>query len=517
MPLRTSVALVAGVALGLSFEPVGLVVLLPVALAAFFWSVRGTSARRGATLGLVFGLAYMLTVLFWIRVIGTDAWIALSLFEALYLSALGAGLALVSRLRAWPLLMPALWVAAEVVRGAWPMGGLTWGRVGFATADTPYADWLPWVGTNGASLLVALSAGLLLWLVEGVGAGSRRDALWRRGAVLVVAAAVLCTPMLTSWSGATDGDFTVAVVQGDVPGDGDDLVAHHREVTQSHVDLTGDLAREVRAGSEPQPDLVIWPENTTAVDPFTNRSIREDIEASTREIDAPVLLGGIVDATREDQVLNQGIVWSPETGPGDRYTKRHPVPFGEYIPYRDVFGTWTSERLDLVPRDMISGTRVEPLRVDGVEVADLICFDVAYDDTLIDQVTRGAGAVVVQTSNALFIHTGQIEQQFAMSRLRALETGRYVVVASVNGRSGVIAPDGDPVGLIEPRTRDVLVEEITLTAGVPPSMWVGPWLGRACVVVAIAAVALCALPYRRTTRGEAQRSPDRTDMAGGRV
>jgi apolipoprotein N-acyltransferase len=516
VPLRTSAALLAGIALGLTFEPVGLVGLLPFALAAFFCAVRGVSAVRGAALGLGFGLAYMLTVLFWIRVIGTDAWLALSTFEALYLAGLGAGLALVSRLRSWPLLMPVLWVGVEVVRGAWPMGGLTWGRIAFAGADTPYADWLPWVGINGVSLLMALSGGLLAWLA--VGLADRRTrrprTLARRVPVLLGAAVVLCVPMLTSWSGDPAGEFTVAVVQGDVPGDGDDLVAHHREVTRSHVELTQDLARDVAAGRQPQPDLVIWPENTTAVDPFTNESIRQDIQDSARAVGVPVLLGGIVDAPREDQVLNQGIVVSPETGAGDRYTKRHPVPFGEYIPYRNLFGTWTSERLDLVPRDMISGTRVEPLRVDGVEVADLICFDVAYDDTLVDQVTRGADLVVVQTSNALFIHTGQIDQQYEMSRLRALETGRYVVVASVNGRSAVIAPDGDAAAVIEPRTRDVLVERVRLVDGVPLSMWVGPWLGRACVVASVLALAVCLLPYRRTTRAERVRPLETADTGG---
>lgn len=512
--LRTSVALVAGLALGLSFEPIGLAFLLPLSLAALFLCVRGQSVGRGAWLGFAFGSACMLAVLFWLRVIGTDAWIAASLFEALYLGALGAGLSVVSRLRVWPLLMPVLWVAVEVIRGAWPLGGLTWGRVAFAAADTPYAHWLPWIGATGVSFLVALTGGLVAWLVLPGGPRHRPSpaVIARRGAVLVIAVLVLLAPTVGSWSGSDRGNYTVAVVQGDVPGDGDDLVAHHREVTRSHVELTEELATDVARGNVPEPDLVIWPENSTAIDPFTNKDMRDSIQGSVDAVDAPVLLGGIVDAPREDQVLNQGIVVSPGTGPGDRYTKRHPVPFGEYIPFRDVLGTWTSERLDLVPRDMLAGTRVEPVRVGDVGLAALICFDVAYDDVLADQVTRGAGLVVVQTSNAMFIHTGQIEQQFAISRLRALETGRYVVVASVNGRSGVIAPDGEPVGLVEPRTRDVLVQDVMLTGGVPPSMVVGPWLGRGCVVVGAAAVALCLLPYRR---GRSRSPVGRADRGRG--
>ena len=174
----------------------------------------------------------------------------------------------------------------------------------------------------------------------------------------------------------------------------------------------------------------------------------------------PVLVGAIVDAGPRN-VLNQGIVWDPETGAGDRYTKWHPVPYGEYIPFRRFF-SGNFGRLALIPRDMLSGTRTEPLTIAGVRVGDAICFDVAYDDGLYAQVENGAQMLAVQTSNATFIHTSQIDQQFAISRLRAIETGRYVVVAATNGVSGVIAPDGTVLDRAGTRTQDVLVERIGL-------------------------------------------------------
>ena len=125
-------------------------------------------------------------------------------------------------------------------------------------------------------------------------------------------------------------------------------------------------------------------------------------------------------ASSEGQVLNQGIVWDPQTGAGDRYTKWHPVPFGEYIPFRSVFTSTTSSTGSArSAADMISGTRGEPLDIGGVQVADAICFDIAYDDGLTAQLRNGAELLVVQTSNATFIHTDQIDQQFAITRLRA--------------------------------------------------------------------------------------------------
>lgn len=143
-------------------------------------------------------------------------------------------------------------------------------------------------------------------------------------------------------------------------------------------------------------------------------------------------------------------------------TKRHPVPFGEYIPFRDWLAGLKIGRLATIPRDMLPGTRSAPLDINGLAVADLISFDVAFDDSTAEQVRHGAQMITVQTSNAMFIKTAQPQQQFTISLLRAMETGRTVVVASTNGISGVTAPDGSIRSTIAPRTTDVLVAEVPL-------------------------------------------------------
>jgi apolipoprotein N-acyltransferase len=290
----------------------------------------------------------------------------------------------------------------------------------------------------------------------------------------------------------------VAVVQGNVPGDGDDILLDHRQVTRNHVDATIELADEVAAGDEAEPDFVLWPENSTAVDPFADEGINAEIREASDALGRPILVGAMVDAGAE-HVLNQGIVWVPGVGAGDRYTKRHPVPFGEYIPWRSVFRS-NFGRLALIPRDMRSGTRVEPIRIADTEVADAICFDVAYDDGIHAQIRHGAELLVVQTSNAMFINTSQIEQQFEISRLRALETGRYVLVAATNGVSGVVAPDGTVLDRAEPRTQAVLTEDVGLSSAITPAVWLGPWVGRLCAGVAVAALCLGLLTYRRRQR-----------------
>ena len=118
-----------------------------------------------------------------------------SLFMTLWFALLGAALAAVSRLRWWPLWSALVWVAIEVLSGAYPMSGFTWGRLVFATIDTPYAGWLPWVGANGVSLLVALTASVLAWLALRLRSRwaqrERRDALVAGGVLVATAAAVV--------------------------------------------------------------------------------------------------------------------------------------------------------------------------------------------------------------------------------------------------------------------------------------------------------------------------------------
>ncbi len=491
--------------LSVAFEPVAVAWVIPAAVAGFALATRGLRLRAAFVVGLAFGAAFFFTHIWWMRAVGIPAWITLSTLEALFYAMLGSLSTLLQRHRWWPLWFASAWTAVEVWRSGWPLSGMPWGRLAFAVVDTPVAEALPYAGAVGVSFLLALMGALLAWLLAGPVAGEggrRRAALCLAGLI-----AVLAVPAVVPWSFDAEDEVTVAVVQGDVPGNGDDILYDHRQVTRNHVDATVDLARQVEDGVTPRPDFVLWPENSTAVDPFDDEEINSGIRAASSAIGVPILVGAIVDAG-PDEVLNQGIVWDSGTGAGDRYTKRNPVPFGEYIPGRAVFTHYQFfDRLREVGRDMLSGTRDEPLRIGDVEAADAICFDIAYDDGIYAQLQRGAELLVVQSSNATFIHTDQIDQQFAITRLRALETGRWVAVATTNGVSGVIAPDGHVVVTAEPRTRRVLVERVGLSDALTPAMRLGPWTGRVALGLSVLGLLLVLLPYRRSQQEEPDDAP----------
>ena len=496
--MRFGLAPVAGLAAAAASAPWEQRWLLPLAVGALVALLHRVRLRQAAGLGFLFGLAYVLLLTGWMRVIGVDAWLLIGVAVAGYYALLGAGIALLTRLRGWPMWTACLWVAIEAAMSAWPLGGFPWTRLAWATADTPFALWLPWIGATGVSFLLALAGSCL---------ARAALAVRTRGPVViilpVVVAAIGAVPLalppvsLTPEWEQGRRVAIVAAVQGDVPGAGNDLVAVHREVTQNHVKATVALAQRVKDGEIDRPDFVLWPENSTAVDPFRDSVTRSGIDRAAAALGAPVIVGAIVDGSRPHEVLNQGLVWAPNGTVEERYTKRHPVPFGEYVPFRRQLAGLKIGRLDMVPRDMVPGTRTRPLDVAGTRVADLICFDVAFDDSVTAQVRNGGQPATVETSNASVTGTAQLEHQIAISRLRAMETGRTVVIAYTNGISGVIGPDGHVRTRLEPRTTDVALARVPLIDRQTPAVLSGAWLNRALILTGLVAVLTAAVTARR--------------------
>jgi apolipoprotein N-acyltransferase len=486
---RGAGAAVAGLGVALGFPPYDLVFLLPVGIAGLMVAVRGQSGRAGLWLGLLFGLGFMLPLVRWVTIIGPDAWVALSLLEASFYALMGVAWAWLRPSRAWPLALAAAWVAAEWLRSTVPFGGMPWGRIAFGVVDTPLARYGRVGGTALVGFAVVLVVGLVVDAVE-----RRRVRITALGSLLGAVVIVVVSLALPVGAAGPIGTAQVAAVQGNVPGEGMNPFAERRVVLDNHSQATKDFAAQVAAGRLPKPDLVIWPENSTDIDPYTDSSAYTAIDSAVKAVGVPTLVGAIVDGP-SDHVSNTGIVWDPQTGPGEQYVKRHPVPFGEYIPFRDLL-TKFIDRLGQIPRDMYRGKTDGVLQVGPVKLGDVICFEVAYDGLIRNVVDDGGQMLVVQTNNATYTGTGQLEQQFAISRYRAIETGRTVVVAATNGISGVIAPDGSVVVQTDQRTRAILDESVTLADGVTWGVRIGFWVEAALTVLGLALVARAYLGRR---------------------
>jgi apolipoprotein N-acyltransferase len=189
----------------------------------------------------------------------------------------------------------------------------------------------------------------------------------------------------------------------------------------------------------------VWPENASDIDPLRNADAKAEILDTVERLERPLIVGGLLEEP-PGYVSNVALLFEPGKGNTDRYVKRHPVPFAEYIPNRSFWRLFSSE-VDLVTRDFVKGTDPGVFSVtaqDGrpIRAGLAICFEVAYDDIMRDVVTAGANVLVVQTNNATFGFTAESPQQLAISRLRAMEFGRSVVHVSTVGQSALITPDG---------------------------------------------------------------------------
>ncbi|GAC1329519.1 MAG: apolipoprotein N-acyltransferase [Mycobacteriales bacterium] len=457
---RLPAALASGLLLAAAFPPHGGWALAPLGAAGLTLAVRGTRARTGAALGLLAGLALFGPLLGWLRPIGTDAWLALALLQALALCLLGAGLSLATRLAGWPLWTAALWVGEEAGRDRLPLGGFPWGRLAFSQGFSPFTRVAAVGGAPLVSFAVALAGGLLAAAAVAV---ARRRPVAALGSVAGLAAAgLLCIAAPWATVGGPGPSVRVALIQGNVPRTGLDAFGQRSAVLHNHVDATLELADRIARGQTPRPDLVIWPENSTDIDPLADPEAAALISSAAVAVARPILIGAVL-AGPGRYIRNVGLLWDPVTGPGQSYIKRHPVPFGEYVPARPLLQRLIG-RFDRIPHDFLAGSRPGVLAAGGTALGDVICFEVAYDNVVRDAVVAGGRLLVVQTNNATFARSGESAQQLAMSRLRAVEHDRAVLVAATSGISAVVEPDGRLQARTALFTRDIVVAEVPVRA-----------------------------------------------------
>jgi apolipoprotein N-acyltransferase len=500
--VSAGLGVLAGLALLLSFPPFGLWLLAPAGVALLAAAVHRRRLRGGAGVGMIAGLVLFLPLLAWTNLnTGWLPWVLLSVAQACYLALLGLASAwlspLIDRARAlWPLLTGLLWVAQEAARDRAPFGGFPWGRLAFSQGDAPALRVAVWGGAPLVTFVVAAAGGAVVALA------------WRRwsprrlaGAVgFALAAAVLIAgPAAVPTAKPAAATSTVAIVQGNVPRLGLEFNAQRRAVLDNHVNATEQLARDVAAGRQPRPDLVVWPENASDIDPLRNPDAAQQIAAAASAIGAPILLGAVLRTDVPGEIKNAGILWQPVTGPdlGQVYVKRHPVPFAEYMPLRPI-ARLVSDKVDLV-QNMLAGKTPGVVRTGPVTVGDVICFEVAYDAIVRDTVTGGAQVLAVQTNNATF-NAAEAKQQLDMVRLRAVEHGRDALMVSTVGVSGFVSPDGAVhqqtgfnVGAVEVREMHLGGPDTLATRS-------GQWPEAAGAALALLALA-GALPLRRRRRG----------------
>jgi apolipoprotein N-acyltransferase len=491
--IGVAVAALSGALASVAHPPADLGALAFVALVPLIVVMRGSPPRRAALLGFVFGLVFYGILLSWLLRFGVVAWLPLVAAESAYVAGFGALVSVLwrdDRPILTALVVAALWTAIDWFRATWPLGGFTWGGLGYTQHGNRLL--LPLASITGVwgitFVIVAVNALLTVVLVRPMGERGR----WGRAAApLAVAAGLVVAPAVIPFPIAEGRAVDVALVQGSVPEAAanplDNLAIRSREVAENHIRLHRTLA------SDP-PDLVVWPENALDVDPTLDPVLRAEVAPAIESVGAPTLAGAITD-TGDGRFRNEVLAFDGAGRIVGRYAKLHPVPFGEYVPFRSLFG-WV-DQLRAVPRDIVPGTAPRVLDVGGIRVGTPICFENTFPDLFRRFVANGATLMVVATNDSSYGRSPASREHVIFSQLRAVETGRWVVQAAISGESAVVDPRGRVRASTNLFTPAILRYSVPTSDAITPYVRLGDWFPWACAAAAAAALAAAVVRRRR--------------------
>ncbi len=513
---RRGLAAAGGLTTALAFQPYNLWPLLAFGVGALSLAVYDARAQSAAALGYLYGLVFLTVSIGWVSVIALPVAVILVAFEALWFLALASVLRIVTRVPWWPVPAAGAWLLVEAGYSRFPFGGFGWVRLAFTAADAPVNGLFPIIGTAAVSYVVALCCQLVAWVAL--------TALVDRARLVRHTAAAVTVILLVTGAGLAGRLYeptpdpvpavTVGMVQGNVDGVGVEFLGRQRSVTNNHLSETVALMARARAGEVPMPDFVLWPENSTDIDPTRDDETRAVVQTAARTAGVPIMVGAVMEGPGPYERQTTALWWDADRGVTDTYSKRNLVPFGEWIPFR-------RQLLPVIPMLQMVGAQGVPGTGPGVLTADIprhgttrvgvmICFELAYDDTfrevLQGDVSTGGGAQLftVQSNNATYAGTGQIDQQYAITRIRAMESRREILVATTNALSGYIRADGTVVFETHQRTSASTAVEMPIRTALTPAVRYGAMVEGALLVLAAVSIVAAALigPRRVPAAGD---------------
>jgi apolipoprotein N-acyltransferase len=479
MRRRLAAAVLSGLLLAAAFPPFDIAPLALVALVPLLWALRGAGPRAGAVCGGAAGIAFFAVLVEWSRYFGLVAVVPFVLFLSSWWVVAGAVIGWLGRrgVTGAPV-VAAVWVLVEAGRGRVPFGGFPWGEIGYA-----FHDWGParalagWGGVTLVSWLAVLVNGLVLGAVL---AGrrpepGRRTVMWSAAGIAAVFAAgfvaAAALPDLTP-----TGRLRVAMVQGnDLNRDPTREEIEERYITGNHLRLASNMDDQV--------DLIVLPESSLDADPRQDSYLDRQLSGLAGGQHADLLAGGNTPAPG-GRLYNTLFHYTPEsTDPadptgtgrtGELYSKRHLVPFGEYVPWRAALSF--IEELQQVPTDYEPGPGPTVFTIGEHRVGALICFESAFPAPARQYARLGADALVVATNNRSYRRSANSAQHLAMGQFRAAETGRPLLQAAISGISAVVDHTGrvrKETGLFE---ATVLVGDVATFRGRTPYTVAGDWI-----------------------------------------
>ena len=476
-------ATIAGLLYFLSFPPYDLWYLIFPALYLFYYSLL--SKEKSFLLGFIFGCVAYGVILLGIQSIGLEAWIPLTILMGLMYGIFGR---LFSYLNTksennFYVLLSAIAIF-DLFRAYFPFGGFPWGFPSTVLLTGPINSPLFFevplyfknFGPTGASLLLQ---SFTLIIALAVFLKSKRKNYLKNYIIfsLVIFIIIISNFVISDsqYAQIESPELNIAIVQGNspCPGAKNRCNNERQKIYDSHLTQTQSLDGNF--------DLVVWPESSTGFnnDPGIHSRVQNEISAEALRLDSYFLIGG--DRPIQKKYFeNYGIFINKDGEITGQYLKQHPVPFGEYIPFRKYL-EWIPP-LALVPRDMIRGDSQKIFMVNDVKISSVISFEGSFQRYIRNSVQDGAELVVILTNQASYGESGMSDQFILMSRANAISNGRPIVHAAITGKSAFIDHKGRVISKTELFETGILTEKIEVTQTETPYSKYGNYLNYIFIV-----------------------------------
>jgi apolipoprotein N-acyltransferase len=374
--------------------------------------------------------------------------------------------------------LPGAFALAELARWSFPFGGVPLSTLAMSQADAPLA-------------MTARIGGALVLVLLVVAVGVALSAAWERAwkpAASALAVVLLCVVAATfAPRGEAFDTIDVALVQGGGPQGTRADETDEREVFERHVAASRSIDEPV--------DLVLWPENVVNVEGrLEDNPEFGELQQLAQDLDAPLIVG-IVEGF-DDYFLNASLVFEPDGSVGDRYDKVRIVPFGEFVPMRGIIEAVAGES-GIASRDARAGSGPGVLETDLGNFGTMISWEVFFQNR--GQSSAAADAVLqLNPTNGSSYWLTQVQtQQVASSRLRAIESDRWLVQAAPTGFTAIVTPDGDVIDRTAISEQAVVQGQVELRRGDTIATRVGMW---PAIGISIALMALAWFVQRHASR-----------------
>lgn len=447
--INTFIGLFAGFLGSFAFEPFAIWPLAIISLGIWYQFISRQTLKQRLRVSYFFGLGILLPTQVWTGIyVGNLPWLMLCFMQALFFLIPSFFVGKNKRLN--PVAFVCSYILVELTLRTVPFTGFGWTRLGFTQTDSLFRGIYPLLG-------VAAVTGTLAWI-----------STIRNLRSLIITTLTISLVYLIPNPVDLNGSIKIALIQGGVVNLGLDFNDKPKEVFIRHVNQTQ------KSVTENQVDLIVWPENAVDVDVFKNKDVMESITELSKNLSTPILVGGV---TNSPNPRNQSMLFAPNFT--QVYTKRYLTPFGEYLPLREL-AEKVSPYADQV-NDFDAGSNPVVFQVDDYKFRSLICYELLDDRFVIE---NNQNFLLIQTNNATFGDTAQLDQQLTIAKVRAAESSRHIAYVSTTGITSFINHKGKVESKLDKFTAGTLISEMEISNGATYAQRFG-WMVEPLAIIAL--------------------------------